>query len=147
LTQNIAINLVYVENKVRATASRIFVTSLIGLVIAVLLSSKYGAIGAAVGTCAGLCIYQIWINHYFYKSLGLDVIRFFEECHFKILPLLILYTGIFYYFVSYFDNSNWISLIIQVAIYASLFIIICRYFLFYDEEKNYLSLSNKLKKK
>ena len=66
LTQRIADDLVYVENKIKDTAIRIFICSLVGLGVACLLSPKYGAVGAAIGTAFGLFVYRLIVNVFYH---------------------------------------------------------------------------------
>ena len=103
-----------------------------------MLSPKYGAIGAAIGTCFGLLAYQIIINVYYQKKLRLDIRTFFHECHLKILPLLIVFTVIAYYLQSLITLDSWIKLITCGSIYVVIFLLICYVLLFNKEEKMFI---------
>lgn len=135
LTQRIAEDLVYVENKIKDTTIRIFICSALGLGVGCVLAPMFGAIGTAVGTGLGLCVYQIIINIYYQKKLGLDIRTFFHECHLKILPFLIIFTVIAYYLQSLIVLDSWIKLFFYGSIYAMIFLILCFVFLFNINEK------------
>lgn len=136
LTQQIANDLVLVENQIRNTSIIIFATSLFGLVIACILAPKLGAVGCAIGTGTGLCIHQIVINIFYSRVMGLDIKRFFKECHLKIMPVTIIFATASYFIMQLFSISTWLKLMIAGAIYAGLYLAICFYFMFTEEEKN-----------
>lgn len=140
LTQRIAIDLIYVENRIKEMAIRIFISSFIGLGIACLLSPKYGAIGAAIGTGFGLCIYQVWINIYYQKKLGLDIVFFFKKCHLRLLPLLTVFTALFYFIDTKVTLDSWVKLIAGAAVYTSVFVCVCYFVLFNNDEKSLLKV-------
>ncbi len=135
LTQRIAEDLVYVDNRIKDTTVRILICSALGLGVGCVLAPMFGAIGTAVGTGLGLLVYQIIINVYYQKKLGLDIQSFFYECHLRILPLLIVFAMIAYYFQSLIVFDSWIKLIVCGSIYATIFLILSFVFLFNKNEK------------
>lgn len=135
LTQHIANDLVLVENQIRKTSLLIFATSTIGLIIACVLAPCYGAVGCAIGTGAGLCIYQLFVNVFYRHVMGIDVLRFFKECHMRILPISILIAVIFYFIMQRFTIDTWLEFIIAGAIFAVSYLLICYFLLFSKEEK------------
>ena len=135
LTQTIANDLVFVENRVRDTASRILVTSIAGLAVACLLARNYGAVGCAIGTGVGMCLYLMWINIYYYKQMGIDVLSFFRSCHLIILPILCILCIISYFIISLFTLNSWFKLVIFVGIYFIVYVLVCYLLLFNTEEK------------
>ena len=140
LTQRIAEDLIYVENKIKESAIRIFICSVVGLGVACLLAPKFGAVGAAIGTAFGLCAYQLIINGFYHKKFGLDIGRFFHDCHLKIMPALIVLSAVTYYAASKFVMDSWIKLFIGIAIYAIVFLLVCYFILFNKEEKGLLKI-------
>ncbi len=135
LTQRIAEDLVYVENRIKDTAIRIFTCSLIGIIVACIFAPRFGAIGAAIGTAFGLCVYQIVINVFYKKQLGINVKSFFLMCHAQILPILVVVTAIGYYASSILVLDSWITLIVGIAVYVSIFSGVCYFWLFNQDEK------------
>lgn len=135
LTQRVAEDLVYVENKIKDSTVRVLICSVLGLGLGCLLAPKYGAVGAAIGTGVGLCIYQVVINIYYQGKLNLDIPKFFTNCHLKIIPLLIILTAASFYLQTFFYLDTWLKLIVGVAIYTTLFSIVSYIFLFNNDEK------------
>lgn len=136
LTEHIANDLVYVENKVRYTGTMIFTTSLIGLLFAVFFARSLGALGAGFGTGIGLLFYIVWLNIFYKKNLKLNLHRFFTQCHGKILPYLATYSIIAFFLVRMVIIDGWFQLIGIVAIYTLLYFIVAYRFTFNTEEKN-----------
>lgn len=145
LTQRIADDLVYVENKIKETTIRIIICSVAGLAVACLLASRLGAIGAAIGTCFGLCVYQTWINIFYHKKMKLDIVGFFKQCHLKIMPALIVLASLFYFIGTKIVLDSWIKLIAGAAVYTIVFVCVCYFILFNKEEKNLLKVRKLVK--
>ena len=135
LTQHIAGDLIYVENRIKESTIRILVCSALGLVVTCLLAPRYGAIGAAAGTALGLFVYQIIINVFYHRELGLNIDRFFRQCHGKILPILVLLSVISFIVASRVVMNSWIKLMVGIAIYTIVYFFICYFVLFNDDEK------------
>lgn len=135
LTQRIAEDLVYVENRIKDTTIRILICSLLGLGVGCVLAPKYGAIGAAIGTGLGLCIYQIIINVYYQKKLNLNIKKFFCNCHLKVLPVLVIFSTVFFFVQSCFVFNTWIKLFLGIFAFAMVYIVISYLFIFNKEEK------------
>lgn len=136
LTEHIANDLVYVENKVRYTGTMIFVTSIIGLIFAIFFARSLGALGAGFGTGIGLLFYIVWLNIFYKKNLKLNLHRFFTQCHGKILPYLATYSIIAFFLARMVIIDGWFQLIGIVAIYTLLYFIVAYRFTFNTEEKN-----------
>ena len=146
LTEHIAGDLVYVENKVRFTGTMIFVTSLIGLVAATLLARSLGALGAGIGSGIGLIVYIIWLNIFYKNNLKLNIGRFFKECHGKILPVLALLSIVVFVAVRFVDLNNWYKLIGVFAVYVVLFFASAYFLVFNKEEKAIVKSLNIMKR-
>lgn len=139
LTEQIANDLVYVENKVRYTGSMIFLTSLVGLVLATFGGYFWGAVGAGIGSEIGLIIYTIWLNFFYNNGLKINISRFFKECHGRIAPLLLILALFSYVTVWKIGVSSWIVLIVAIVVYSIVYCIISYCFLFNNEEKQIIN--------
>lgn len=135
LTLHIGMDLVYAENKVRQIALRVFISSLIGLVLSIIVAPKYGAIGCAASTGFALFLTQLLFVMYFNNKMGLDMRFFFYRCHLKILPLLIVYSIFAYLLTNLIVLDNWIKLSISIAIYTIFYMVIVYSMLLNEEEK------------
>lgn len=138
LTQRIALDLVYVENRIKDTTIRTLICSALGLLLGCLFAPRYGAIGAAFGTGFGLLVYQIVINVYYQNKLKLDIVSFFRDCHLRILPLLAFFAAISYYAVSFVKLNTWSRLFVGIAIFSVVYFAVCYLFLFNEEERHLL---------
>ena len=137
-TQVVAMDLVYAENKIRHTAIFSLGSAVIGFAIAIPLASLYGALGAAVGTGVGLCLYQFRLNIFYLKDLKLDIGRFFMNCHGKIVPLICFYSFACFFLVRLFPIDSWLKLGAGMTAYVLVFFILIYSILFNKEEKNHL---------
>jgi len=118
LTLQIAMDVVYAENKIKATATRVMISSLIGLVLSVIVAPKYGAVGCAAATGIALVLTQILYVQFYQNKMGLDMKQFFLRCHLKILPLLVVYTTGAYFVQRNMLINGWFGLLLSIGIYA-----------------------------
>lgn len=118
LTMQIGMDLVYAENRIKHTASRVLISSLLGLVLSIILAPKYGAIGCAAATGIALVFTQVLYVQFYHNKMGLDMKRFFNNCHLKILPLLTVYSIAAYFIQNLMPIKGWMGLGISIAIYA-----------------------------
>lgn len=135
LTQHIASDVVYAEGKVNYTGKAIFLTSIIGLAGSCFLARDWGAIGCAACSGLGLFFYVVWVNFFYKNDLGIDVCRFFRECHGKILPFLSLFAVIAFVVTNNIIINSWMILLLIVGIYCMLFWFVS-YAIMNNEEKN-----------
>jgi O-antigen/teichoic acid export membrane protein len=135
LTQQIASDVVYAENKVRYTATLTFVSSAFSLVGAVLLAPSMGAVGCALAFCIAMTLNLVWINIFYMRELHLEMGRFFRECHGRIMPSLLLLTAIVFLIKYCFPINGWGSLIIFVLIYVIAYFFVSYLILFNKSEK------------
>ena len=140
LTQQIATDTVFAENKIRHTTVIHLWTAIVGLIIAILISRWFGAVGAAIGTSVGLWICQFWLNNYYRSEMMLGIGRFFSGCHLKIVPLLTSFAIVCAFLQHFTPLDNWSKLIAAIAVYALLFLTLSYLFLFNKEERGYIHL-------
>ena len=146
LTEQIAGDLVYVENKVRYTGTMIFVTSIIGLVAATICAHSLGALGAGFGSGFGLIIYIIWLNIFYKNNLKLNMGRFFKECHGKILPVLASLSVVTFIAIRFIELNNWYKLIGAMTVYVLFYFTIAYFLVFNKEEKSIVKSFNIFKR-
>jgi len=122
LTNQIANTTLMAVNKVKYMAISTLLTALFSVLISLLLSRQYGAIGAGIGILIGNVIGRvIFANIIYEKVLKLDMIRFYRECHVKmVIPLLIL--ALCAVFLQYsFPSSSLIIFILKVGIVTCIY--------------------------
>lgn len=125
LTQSIAMTLIYVENKVKYSAFIQICSSITSISISYLLIPKYGALGAAIGIFSGLMIFQvIGMNLVYYKLLHINIIKFFKNSLFKMLPSLIIALIVGFTINHYIEANNYIIFSLKAALLTIVYIII-----------------------
>ena len=135
LTLQIGMDVVYAENKIKHTALRVVISSMIGLVLSVILAPKYGAIGCAAATGFALVLTQILYVDFYKKNLGFNMGHFFKKCHMKIMPLIIVYSVAGYLVWHYLQLQGWFSLVLAMGMYAIGYCAIAWFFLANKYEK------------
>jgi O-antigen/teichoic acid export membrane protein len=136
LTQRIAEDVVYAEDKVRYTATLTFVSSALSLIGSVILAPSIGAVGCALAFSIAMTLNVVWLNVFYKHELHLEVGRFFCECHGKILPLLFMLTLISWGIKKMLlPILGWGSLILFASLYTLIFLFVSYVFLFNRSEK------------
>ncbi len=136
LTMQIGMDMVYAENKIKHTAMRVLISSLIGLVLSIIVAPRYGALGCAVATGVALVLTQILYVDFYQRKMGLDMGCFFKNCHMKIIPLIVAYAIVGYFVCSNFAINSWLMLIVVIGVYTMGYFAIAWFFLTNDYEKN-----------
>jgi len=135
LTQHIASDVVFAENKVRYTATITFITSAIALLCSIILAPSFGAVGCAISFFFAMSLFLFLLNKFYEKKLHIDIKTFFKNCHLKILPTILIISIVFYGIKHFFPINSWISFISFGAIYTCFIIIVDYFFLFNEDEK------------
>lgn len=136
LTMHIGMDLVYAENRIKHTATRVLISSLIGLLLSIILAPKYGAIGCAAATGFALVLTQILYIDFYKNNLGLDMGCFFKNCHLKIMPLIMVYAVFAYLVCRNLAINSWLMLVVVIGIYTLGYLAISWFFLTNDYEKS-----------
>ena len=118
LTMSVAMDVVVAENKIRYTATRVLISSLIGVVLSVIVAPKFGALGCAAATGTALVLTQVLYVRYYKKKMGLDMGLFFRNCHLKILPLLTIYSVVAYFLQRTMTINGWLDLLLCMGVYT-----------------------------
>ena len=135
LIQNVGLSIMQAMNKHKFKAIVTTIMSIFNVIISLFLARKFGAIGAAIGTTISIIVCNIFlINIYYYKTIKIDVIKFWKEilgmtCWFLIplgLTILIMFLTKF---------SGILSVILYASIYSILYILTSYFFIFNDYEK------------
>lgn len=134
-TQSIANDVVYVDNVIKSTATMTLASSAIGLVLACSLAHSMGAVGCAIGTGSGMALNAVWLNIFYKKVLKIDVMRFFKNCHMKIMPLIIAYAIVGYLVCRNLVIDSWLMLFVVIGVYTMGYLAIVWLFLANDYEK------------
>lgn len=94
-TQEIAQTTLLAMGKVHFQAYARILMAVVSVALSVALASKYGALGAGIGICAGSLAGNAGLMNVVYsRLLGLNMWRFYRECHGRWLPVGLLTLGL-----------------------------------------------------
>ena len=95
-TQEVAMTAVIARGAIRLRGIATAIAATVNLALAVVLTPRMGALGGAISVSTGsLAGYVLAMNIAYARAMGLDVKRFFQRVHMRILPLAILCTAAF----------------------------------------------------
>ncbi len=149
LTQNSVVSIAQVKNKHQFMPIVLIFTSILNIIVSIPLIKMYSGFGAALGTALSLLIGNIIIkNIYYYKSLHLDILKFFKSI-FNIVITLIVETIAFILIINIFNFKivSWISLAIWILIYTIIYIILSKLYLTEYEKGLLKELKRKIKRR
>ncbi len=90
LIQNLGLSIMQAMNKYKFKAVSTMIMSIINIIISIFFAKKWGATGAALGTCISLVVCNIVIiNIYYYICLKLDIIKFWKSIIKQSIPFII----------------------------------------------------------
>lgn len=91
MTQDVAYNYLVAMNEIKWRALDYIGASVISILLSLLLTPKFGAVGAGVAAGIGIVIgHVIVMNVIYHRVFHLDIPRFFKECHLKLaLPMIL----------------------------------------------------------
>ena len=144
-TTSIAIDAIYAKNLVKHTARITFVTSLLGLIGSISIAGRFGAIGCSVCTGIALIITQIAFLGVYKKKLGINIKHFIFECHFKILPPIMLLVFFSLSAFSFINVSSWLPLFFEIVLYGIAYILVTYKFLLNNSERSLIKAIVKFK--
>jgi len=91
LTQEIAYTTLVALNEIKYRAMASLTVATISVVLSVILSKNYGAIGSAIAIFIGNIVgIVVVMNIVYHRVLKINIFRFFRECHIKMLIPLFL---------------------------------------------------------
>ena len=139
LIQNLGISIMQAKNMHKFRSILLLFISIANIGISIPLAKLYGGIGAAIGTAGSLLIGNgIIINIYYYKKVGINVLKFWKEIIkmtlFNIIPLSIIL--IFIYFIKL---NGFISIMVYGGIYTIIYFIVSYLFVMNRYEKDIIN--------
>lgn len=138
LIQNLGLSIMQAMNKYKFKSISTFIMSIINVIISIIFAKKWGATGAALGTCISLVICNILaINIYYYKVIKLDIIKFWKNILKQCLPFCIPIIIMLIY-MNYIKLDGIVGFILYGSIYVILYLMIAYTFSMNEYEKNIL---------
>ena len=136
LIQNLGISIMQAKNMHRFRSVLLACISIANIVVSIPLAKLYGGIGAAIGTGASLLIGNgLIINVYYYKKVGIDVLRFWKEIIKMTIPNIIPIILILL-FMHFTNITGFLNIIIYGGLYSLMYFIVSYNLTMNDYEKN-----------
>lgn len=136
LTMGIGEELILAENKVMYRAIIYLCGSAINIIAILLLSPRYGAIGASISvSIAFIVAYNILAAYIYQKKIGLNMTRFYKECHFRILPFLVIILSVCLLVNRLWESHSLFGLLIKIFVCAFFGFFVLWLFVMNSEEK------------
>lgn len=135
LIQNLGISIMQAMDKYKFKAIISFGMTIINVIISIFLAQKWGATGAALGTCISLVVCNIIImNIYYYKEIKLDVIKFWKNIFKMTVPFVmpIIVILVFMHFTHF--GGIW-NFLVYGGVYTLLFCLTSYLFVMNKYEK------------
>lgn len=139
LVQNTGIIILQARNKLKFRSVMLLVVSAVSLLIQVVLSIYFNAVGCAVAVGLANVIGQGFImNWYYLKRQNIDILKFWKEIGWmSLMPVCI--SVVIYFTFHYFRNDNIYSMFLWMMIYVTACIAACWRFSLNQEERKMLS--------
>ena len=146
LIQNTGLSIMQAMNKYKFKTLSTFIMSIFNIIISIFLTKKYGATGAALGTCIALIICNILlINLYYAKKLKLNILKFWISIIRQITPFVIP-ISLTLVVMNTLKLNGVSAFIIYGSIYSILYIIVAYLLSMNKYEKNFIwKIFNKFK--
>lgn len=138
-TQEIAQTTLIAENKIKYRAFASLIVAIVSVVLSLLLSPQYGAIGAGIAIFVGNIVGSIvFMNIVYMRVLKLNMWRFFYKCHLKIAPALLFLGAMGMILQRYLPVESLLYFLLKAAFLGILYFIFLWLFTFRDDEKRLL---------
>lgn len=121
--QQIANTYAVVQNKVKERAIISLISFAIYLVLVFIFGKLYGAVGIAISICISLITQTVLMNILYVKKLHINIGSFFRNCHLKMLPGFVLFSGIFFG-ISIVPISGWFGFAIKVMCISFVYVLL-----------------------
>lgn len=136
LIQNLGIEIQRAKNKHKVRSVVYFFVSIANVFVSLPLIKVWGPTGAAFGTAISLFVGNIlFINWYYQKRLGIDVVTFWKEIA-KFIPALICPCALGVCMVRFGTIENFIILFIWIILYTAVYCISMYFWGMNEDEKN-----------
>ncbi|WP_026672881.1 oligosaccharide flippase family protein [Alkalihalobacterium bogoriense] len=145
LSQTVGISILQAKNMHGFRAVAYLCISFVNVFLSIYLARIFGAVGTAIGTSLSLIIGNIFaMNVYYHYKVGLNIPRFFKEVYKKLIIAILgsICIGVLLLLI---PGVNWITLILQCALYSFIYFLIMWFFGMNKYEKDlFLNEINKV---
>lgn len=89
LIQNVGLNILQAKNKYKFRVIVLMIFAVVNVCISIILSKKYGGVGAALGTAISTILGQvIFMNIFYQKKVGINIIEFWKNILTMSIPMI-----------------------------------------------------------
>ena len=121
LIQNLGLSILQAMNKYKFKSISSVIMSIVNILVSIILTKRYGAIGAAIGTALSLIICNIIImNIYYYKVIKINVINFWKDI-LKLTIKFIIPVFFILIIIRFININSWIRLIACGVLYTIIY--------------------------
>lgn len=126
LIEEIANTALIATNELKYRAFIFIISSVISIILGIIFSQLYGALGSAIAVFISLILcHIIGMNILYSRKIKIKVYFFFKNTLLKYLPSLFLSVLLFLIISRFLNVNGWIGFIIKGLIYASILFIVC----------------------
>ena len=139
LIQNLGISIMQAKNMNKFRSILYLIIAIANIFISIPLAKRYEGIGSAIGTAISLIIGNgLIINIYYYKKVGIDVIKFWKEIIKMTIPNIIPIV-IILFVMRYTTMTGYLSVIVYGTIYSILYFIVNYFITMNNYEKDFVN--------
>lgn len=122
--QTLGVNIQNAKNMHRTRSVVYFIVACMNVMASIYFIKLWGVVGTCLGTLlATLLGHGVFMNWYYQRKIGLNILYFWKEMFKWILPVCIL-TGIGMVVIQYFMINSWVKLIAFACGYGCIYVII-----------------------
>lgn len=133
--QQIANTMVVATNKVKERALISILAAVVNIALSFALSHYWGAVGAYISVCTAILVRTLLLNVLYKKKLGLDVLKYFWQCHLSLLPAFGLAAGLSFAATAWLGSGSWGVFLLKVCIISAIYLVCISLIGFNREEK------------
>lgn len=148
LIQHIGIEIQMAKNKHKTRSVVYFIIAIANIFISIPLIRLFGEVGAAAGTAIALIVGNIvFMNWYYHKKIGIDILYFWKEIS-KFIPALILPCMVGAGLMCFVPCTSWGALALLILTYTVVYsLCMWRWGMNADEKSLIFGVLNKIKKR
>lgn len=140
LPQEIGNTTVVAEGKVKLQAYAFMLMAAINLLLSYPMTKYYGVVGLCGSIMIAYIVRTIMMDYIFYRTLHINIIKFFINSYVKILPSLLLVIVICLLFNRYYIQVGWVGFVIKTIVCTLVYILSVWNFAMDNSEKELLSV-------
>lgn len=138
LPQEVGSHAIIVQNKVKEQAKVFIIMGLLNIVLGVILTSLFDVLGMCLSIFISSFVRTIGLDIIMYRSLKIDVFKFFKSTFIKQIAPLLLAMVISIYINTIFECSGWLLFAVESLLYCILFSV-CSFVVMNEDEKRIAS--------